>query len=230
MRTANNNSNFTVEALVAKYRNFVEDHASYDIIGADADFIGSMEYGLDGWPDHQLLITLYNDVAGDKADPNIQNRLSKYGERFWKDVLDAEEYTFLRENFKDVVDFIFSKGLHYGSDATRNSVYMMMGDKSFIKTAAKYITAKPGDHVYLENDTLGDGAVLFPSCIILCDDKDNDESAIKKIRLFAAGIQYRNLQKIEEETIDIIVSGAGWFPDFLSPQRPYMLLWQIMEQ
>ena len=44
MRTANNNSNFTVEALVAKYRNFVEDHASYDIIGADADFIGSMEY------------------------------------------------------------------------------------------------------------------------------------------------------------------------------------------
>ena len=219
MRTANNNSDFTVEALVAKYRNFVEDHASYDFIGADADFIGSMEYGLDGWPDHQLLITLYNDVAGDKADPNILNRLSKYGEHFWKDVLDAEEYTFLRENFKDAVDYIFSKGLHYGSDATRNSVYMMMGDKSFIKTAAKYITAKPGDYVYLENDTLGDGAVLFPSCIILCDDKDNDESAIKKIRLFAAGIQYRNLQKIEEETIDIIVSGAGWFPGFLIPSE-----------
>ena len=33
MRTANNN--FTVEVLVAKYRNFVENHATYEIVGAD---------------------------------------------------------------------------------------------------------------------------------------------------------------------------------------------------
>ena len=63
MRTANNNSNFTVEALVAKYRNFVEDHASYDIIGADADFIGSMEYGLDGWPDLSAIDKVKNGIS-----------------------------------------------------------------------------------------------------------------------------------------------------------------------
>ena len=208
MRTANNN--FTVEALVAKYRNFVEDHASYDIIGAEDDFLGSTEYGLDGWADHQLLITLYNDFAGEKADSSIKDRLSKYGEHFWKDVLDAEEYMFLLANFKETVDYIFSKGLHYGSDASRNSVYMMMGDKSFYKEAARYIVAKPGDCIYIENDTLGEGAVLFPQCVVLCD-KDNDNSALKKIRLFASGIQYRNIDKIENETIDIIISGSGWF-------------------
>jgi len=214
MRTANNNSNFTVEALVAKYRNFVENHASYDIIGADADFLGSLEYGLDGWPDHQLLITLYNDVAGEKADPKIQNRLSKYGEHYWENVLNDDEYTFLLENFKETVDFIFSKGLHFGSDATRNSVYLFMGgmDKSFFKNAAKQINAKSGDSLFIDRDKLGEGAILFPQCVVLLNN-DDDESALKKIRLFAAGIQYKDIEKVKEETIDIIISrpGSPWF-------------------
>lgn len=218
MRTANN-SNFTVEALVAKYRNFVENHATYDVVGEDDFGLGSLEYGLDGWADHQLLITLYNDVAREKADPNIQNRLSKYGEHFWKGVLNTEEYSFLLENFKETVDFIFSKGLHFGSEATENTIHLMKGDFSFIKKAAKYVTAKPGNSIYLENDILGDGAMLFPQCVILCDDRDSDESALKKIRLFAAGIQFRDVNSIEEETIDIIISGSGWFPGFLVPSE-----------
>ena len=219
MRTANNNSNFTVEALVAKYRNFVENHAAYDIVGEDDFGLGSYEYGLDGWADHQLLIKLYNDVAGEKADPSIQDSLSKYEEHFWNDILAPEEYAFLIENFKDTVEFIFSKGIHYGSEATSNTVHLMKSDISFIKKAIRYVTAKPGDSVYLENDTLGDGAILFPQCVILCDDKDSDDSALKKIRLFAAGIQYRDINSIEEETIDIIISGSGWFPGFLVPSE-----------
>ena len=217
MRTANNN--FTVEALVAKYRNFVENHAAYDIVGEDDFGLGSYEYGLDGWADHQLLIKLYNDVAGEKADPSIQDRLSKYEEHFWNDILAPEEYAFLIENFKDTVEFIFSKGIHYGSEATSNTVHLMKSDISFIKKAFRYVTVKPEDSVYLENDTLGDGAILFPQCVILCDDKDSDDSALKKIRLFAAGIQYRDINSIEEETIDIIISGSGWFPGFLVPSE-----------
>ena len=220
MRTANNNSKFTVEALVAKYRKFVENRATYDIIGGDDDFdsIGSLEYGLDGWADHQLLITLYNDVAGEEVDPNIQEKLSKYREYFWKEALDEEEYTFLKENFKEMVNYIFSKGLHYGSEATSNTIHLMKSDISFIRRASKYVTAKTGDKIYLENDTLGDGAILFPQCTILCEN-DDEESALKKIRLFAAGIQYKNVDKIEEETIDIIISGSGWFSDFLIPSE-----------
>ena len=217
MRTANNN--FTVEALVAKYRNFVENHANYDIIGDDDFGVGFCEYGLDGWTDHQLLIKLYNDVAGEKADSSILDRLSKYEEHFWNDILTPEEYAFLIENFRDTVDFIFSKGLHYGSESTRNTIYLKKGDNSFIRKAAKYVAAKSGSRIYLEDDTFGDGAVLFPQSVILCDDKDNEESALKKIRLFADGIRYKNIDKIEEETIDIIISGSGFFPKFFVPSE-----------
>jgi len=218
MRTANNNSNFTVEALVAKYRNFVEQHASYELIGAEDDFLGSAEYGLDGWPDHQLLITLYNDFAGEKADSMIQKELAKFSDFFWKDVLDTKEYNFLLENFRETVEYIFSKRLHYGSDATCNTIYLMMGDTHFMKKAANYISAKPGESIYIENDTLGNGAILFPQCVILCE-KDDDNSALKKIRLFASGIQYKNVDKIEDESIDIIISGSGWFPGHLIPSE-----------
>lgn len=212
MRAANNN--FTVEGLVAKYRNYVENHATYDIIGGDDfDSIGSREYdGLDGWADHQLLIKLYNDVAGKKADSSIQDRLSKYEEHFWKDVLNPEEYAFLIENFKDTVDFMFSKGLHYGSGFAMDAIFLKKGKTSFFNKAAKYITAKPGNCIYLEKDILGDGAVLFPQCVILCNDKKSEENALKKIRLFAAGIQYRETDRIEEETIDIIISDFRWLP------------------
>ena len=210
MRTANNN--FTVETLVAKYRNYVEDHASSKFISCD-DFgdTGSMEYEIDGWADYQLLITLYNDFAGEKADPSVQKRLSKYGEHFWKDVLNTEEYSFLLENFKDTVDYIFSKGLHFGSDATRNSFHLMKAKDKFIQKAVKYVSVKPGNSIFLERDTLGDGAMLFPQCVVLCDNDYSDESALKKIRMFAADIQYRNFNKIEEETIDIIISSLGGF-------------------
>lgn len=81
----------------------------------------------------------------------------------------------------------------------------------FIKKAAKYVTAKPGNSIFLEMDTFGDGAMLFPQCMILCDKDYSDESALKKIRMFAADIQYRNVNKIEEETIDIIISCFGGF-------------------
>lgn len=217
MRTANNN--FTVEALVAKYRNFVENHASYKLIGADEDFMGVPEYGPDGWPDHQLLITLYNDVAGVEADPSIKNTLSKYGKHFWENVLNMEEYTFLLENFKDTVDYLFSKGLRFGSIATQNTINLMKGDKSFINKAAEYIIANPGDSIYIDNDILGDGAVLFPKCVILCNEKDNEESALKKIRLFAANIKYRNIGKIEDETIEIIITGFRRFSGFHIPSE-----------
>lgn len=217
MRKANN-SNFTVEDLVTKYRNFVENHASFEIIGGDEFGLGSREYGIDGWADHQLLIKLYNDVAGENSDSSIQNQLSKYEAHFWDDILDYEEYAFLIENFKDTVDFIFSKGLHYGSDAIL-AHRLMMTNISFIKKAAKYIAASPGSHIYFENDFLGDGAVQFPQCVVLCDNKGNEDSALKKIRLFAAGIQYRNVEKFEEETIDIIISGSDFFPEFLIPSE-----------
>lgn len=214
MRKANNNSNFTVENLVAKYRKYVLDHASCKLIYADeeSDFWGSVEYKLDGLPDHQLLITLYNDVAGEKADPIIQNMLSKYAEHYWKGVLNAEEYTFLCKHFTETVNYIFSNGFPNGSESSFNSLrFLMKNQNSFVSMAYEYVDAKLGNTIYIEEDILGDGAVLFPQCIILlCQNNDkNDYTALKRIRLYAAGIRYKNIDKIEGESIDIIISGPA---------------------
>lgn len=214
MRTANNNSNFTVEALVAKYRNFVMEHASYEVIGADndSDFIGSAEYGLDGWPDHQLLISIYNDVAGKDADKTIQEKLSKYVPYFKKDIFSEAEYAFLCTNFKETVEYLFSKGLMYGSESSSNSIQLIKSDVTFIKKASQHIDAKPGKRLFIESDTFGDGAVLFPQCVIFCNKTISEEDALKKIRLYAAGIQYREFDKIKDEEVDIVILGRGCFP------------------
>lgn len=209
MRTANNT--FTVETLVAKYRNFVKEHASYEIIGADNElgFLGSVEYGIDGWADHQLLIKLYDDVAGDGADHSILDKLSKYGDLFWNNVLTAEEYSFLRDNFKETVAHIFSEGLQYGSDASTNSIRLRYNrDLFFISKAGDLVDAKPDTSIYILDDIIGDVAILFPQSVILCHN-DSEESALKKIRLFAAGIKYRNIETIENEKADIILAESG---------------------
>ena len=211
MCTANNT--FTVEALVAKYRNYVEEHASYEIVGADNEwgFPGSVEYGTDGWADHQLLIKLYIDVAGDEADQSILDKLSKYGELFWNNVLTVEEYSFLRNNFKDTVAHIFSEGIQYGSDATTNSFHLRKVDQAFVSIARRFINAESESSLFIEDDILGDFALFFPQCKIICKGND-EESALRKIRLYAAGIQYKCIETIGDESINTIISNAGWFP------------------
>ena len=63
MRTANNNSNFTVEALIAKYRKFVMEHCPQT-----REFDGVEEFLMPISPyanaDEQLLVTLYQKVVG----------------------------------------------------------------------------------------------------------------------------------------------------------------------
>lgn len=216
MRTANNT--FTVETLVAKYRNFVKEHASYEIVGADNEwgFPGSVEYGTDGWADHQLLIKLYIDVAGDEADQSILDKLSKYGELFWNNILTAEEYSFLRNNFKDTVAHIFSEGIQYGSDASLNSIHLGNNRNSiFISKAVGLIEAESGSCVYIVDDTFGDVAVLFPQSVILCEDQ-GEESALKKIRLYASGIKYRNIDRIRNEKVDIFIGDSAVFDESLA--------------
>lgn len=66
MQTANNN--FTVEALVAKYRNFVKENCPKDPEIMDP---------IDTYPEAHLLVTLYKRVAGENTDQNILEALSK---------------------------------------------------------------------------------------------------------------------------------------------------------
>ena len=71
MQTANNTNNYTVEGLVAKYRNFVDNNTEkvkqYD---GDGEFEIPASV-VDSSSDQQLIVKLYKLVAGDNADKNI---------------------------------------------------------------------------------------------------------------------------------------------------------------
>ena len=152
MRTANNNSNFTVEALVAKYRNYVNDNAS---VKGDPLFDKEIEK----YADHQLLITLYKTIKGDKADAYILEGLSAYAKAFMKECMSKNEIAYLCHNFKETVDYIFSdrfSGMNWLDWAT---ITNNKPDKFFIDAIDNVIRASEGDTVFVVDDILGDVAI-----------------------------------------------------------------------
>ena len=211
MRTAN--KNFTVESLVAKYHNFVKDHCTktVDLVrDEDGNFVElSTPTSPSGNAGPQLLITLYSMVAGENAKHNIVEPLSKYSSAFFKDALTSEELAYLCEHFREAVSYEFSH-----QDEWIAGKKIISKTPEYIKDMCKSlecVNSKKGDRIYIEDDTLGDVAVLFPLCVILCDGY-YEGAALKRIRLFAEGIQYEDIDDLEKESIDLIVAGFGNYP------------------
>ncbi len=211
MRTANNN--LTVEALVAKYRNYVKDNVSIQ-----GDPLIDKQYGK--YADHQLLITLYKIVSGQNADEYILDGLSAYDKAFKKRVLSKEEMAFLSNNFKKVVDYIFSDMLYGMNDYVWQAMTSLRADDALLAIIRKIAKASDGDTVYIEEDIMGDIALLFPQCtIILADDAYNslglnpkedikrtrEENALKMIRFFAYGIQSKVPKNLNDEKMDVVI-------------------------
>ena len=211
MRTANNN--FTVEALVAKYHNYVKEHCSkrLDLVrDENGNFVElSTPSSPSGDAGPQLLITLYSMVAGENAKRNIVEPLSKYSSAFFKEALTSDELAYLCEHFREAVSYEFSH-----QDEWIAGKKIISETPEYIKDMCKSlecVNSKKGDRIYIEDDTLGDVAVLFPLCVILCDGY-YDGAALKRIRLFAEGIQYEDVYDLEKESIDLIVAGFGNYP------------------
>ena len=186
MRTANNNSNFTVEALVAKYRNFVIEHCpkSCEFDGVE-EFL--MPISPDANADEQLLITLYSAVTGTNADKRILTALSKYADKFKKDGLEEDEFVFLCENFSDVVSYEFAHRHDWflGDSGRRIS-------EERIKLVKKYVKPTNGARIFIADTEYCDLAVMFPNCIISgftgWNYMHQEVWALGQIRLFAAHI------------------------------------------
>ena len=88
MRTANN-SNFTVEALVAKYRNFVKEHSpkSYSVCESSDGKLVDVFTPIfpDSNADEQMIASLYASVADINADQQVLSVLAKYSEKYRKE-------------------------------------------------------------------------------------------------------------------------------------------------
>lgn len=182
MQTANNN--FTVEALVAKYRNFVKENCPKDPEIMDP---------IDTYPEAHLLVTLYKRVAGENTDQNILEALSKYTAAFYTNALNEEEMDFLANHFSKVSTFIFDnfadKYTHCWIDRLSQKVYEII---------EKLKKVEAGKTIFIGGAGLCDIALLFPNCTIkgyseygFFEELSGDKEmwALGQIRLFAAGIK-----------------------------------------
>ena len=181
-------NNFTVENLVTKYRNYVNEHCP-----KSCEFDGVKEFETPlppyGSADEQLLVTMYSKVAGNNADKVILKTLAKYAEKYYTEALSEAEVSYLCDHFEKSVSVIFSHLKEYvgnfGNFASEQAI-------SIIKENA---INKEGATVFIAHNNNGDMAELFPKCKIkgfVSEEFDSDELemwALVQIRLFARGIK-----------------------------------------
>lgn len=218
MRTANNTNNYTVEGLVAKYRNFVKENTPMQTLSCDGyDFEEPCSI-IDASPDQQLIVTLYHRVADKNADKEILSILSEYSEHFYKDVFNVDEFAFLSEHFPEVIEYEFA----HRTDWYCPYIHMRLGDRyekfeDIIKERVPFIE---GQTVFIPDAGYCDLAVRFKGCIVKgytstiarrFKEDINIVWALGQIRLYAAGIPseivpYINLN---EEINDSHVQGTN---------------------
>lgn len=188
----NEQNNFTVENLVAKYRNFVMEHCPKSCnLGSTKD--GELveyyaPYSPDGNADEQLIVTLYKRVAGDNANLQIAKALSQYAEKFYDEALTEGEMSFLCENFSEFVSYEFA---HRREWLLFHSYQRISEER--IRLVKEYVKPEKGAKIFIADTEYCDLAVLFPECIIYgftgWDYMQKEVWALGQIRLFAAGIQ-----------------------------------------
>ena len=200
-------NSFTVENLIAKYRNYVMNHCEkireYDEV---SDFLVPIEISANA--DEQLLITLYKKVVGDNADAQIVEALSEFAEKFYSEALTDDEMSFLCDRFREVVSYEFA---HRKEWYMRSSNQCDMTDR--IRLVTQYVKPQNGAKIFVADSGYCDLAVLFPECVIYGftgmthlsishEHQDTEIWALGQIRLFAAGIKSE------------IVSGKGLFEEY----------------
>ena len=201
----NTQNNFTVENLVAKYRNYVIEHCPksceliFDEDGKPFEIEEPTSPG--GNADEQLIVTLYKKVTGNNADMQIAEALSQYAEKFYSEALTEEEMSFLCKHFSEVVSYEFTH---------RHEWFWSSGQhisEERIRLIKEYVKPQKGARVFIADTEYCDLAVQFPECIIygFTGYNPKEKWALGQIRLFAAGIQSE------------IVSGEGLFEEYTYP-------------
>ena len=226
MRTANNNSNFTVENLVAKYRNYVAENCPkeyycddyQDEYGKWHTSEGYIPFSPDGDAEEQLIITLYNAVAGNSADKSVQDALSKYAEKFYVNALTEDEFSFLCANLKEAVSISLSHLREHkpylGLEAVPPQVIDIIKENTTIRN---------GSTVFVADSCIGDVTTLFAGCIVkgytFYEETYHSELwALAQIRLYALKISsmiLKNREGCAEDSyladVDLVVWGSARF-------------------
>lgn len=184
-------NSFTVENLVAKYRDYVNEHCPKEYVvgeGNDGKIADDyIPFSPDGNSDEQLLVTLYHMVCGDRAEKDILMALAQYEEKFYKDALASEELAFLCDRFQEVVSYEFE----HRRDWLFHSAQQI--SKERVRLVHEYVKPQKGATVFIADTEYCDLAVQFPGCIVKgftgYNYHQKEVWALGQIRMFAAGIK-----------------------------------------
>lgn len=240
MRTANNN--ITVENLIAKYRNYVDEHCPKLSVYDETEEFLIPDPEKDK-AEEQLLITLYTAIAGENADRQIMDALSIYAHQYkelYSSALTEEEFSFLCEHFEEVCSLCFVEiAEHRGG---RINLPYSEQTEELVK---KYLKPSVGSTIFISELGLCDIAVLFPNCIIkgytcFCEDKLGwwerelwalELWALAQIRLYSKGITSKILpcqdgcdDKEYLSDVDYVIWGAKALSSFKGADSLYRLL------
>ena len=186
MSTTNNNTaNYTVENLVAKYCDYVNEHCPKlfdDYSGKEfPDTDGSME---------ALMLAIYKRAAGEDANKYIANVFGDYVahacEKDYSEALSEGEYMFLCNNFSEFMDVCLSQFKDYNPI---NSDFL--SKQSRVELVQKYLTPENGATLYLANSSF-DLAKYFPNCNYqgyFCDGEMDLLIAVGWMYFYSKGVQ-----------------------------------------
>ena len=205
MSTTNNNTaNYTVENLVAKYRDYVKEHCPKTVDLCEGKD-GKLVEVLTPMPPYsnvgeQLLVILYKATTANNADKRILDALSEYEQVFYKEALTEDEFTYLCEHYIEVVSFLF---LHRDEWNVMGKELRHGISKERLRLVHEYIKPQEGARIFIADTEYCDLAVQFPNCIVEgftgWNYKQKEVWALGEIRMAAFGIKSEIVSGEEED-------------------------------
>lgn len=181
-------NNFSVEALVAKYRNYVGENCDKSQEWDEEDGVFYMPDPNDSQSDKQIITGLYQLVAGDNTDKAVTEALSLHHNAFqkYKVGLTEDELAFLCNHFREVIAYVF---MHREDWVMEDKYY----PKEQVSLVDEYVKCHENNMVFIADSHFCDLAVLFKGCIVkgyTGSWYDNKEIwALGQIRMYAEGIK-----------------------------------------
>ena len=186
MSTTNNNTaNYTVENLVAKYREYVNEHCPKQLVSIPGKN-GIVEIPEDYNSIELLMLSLYKSAAGDNANKFVVKEFSEYVSHIKKnyvDVFTEDEYSFLVKNFSEFMDL--------GITLLDVNIEAYLSKQPRVELVQKYLTPEDGATLYLANSSF-DLAKYFPNCNYqgyFCDGEIDLLIATGLMYFFSKGVQ-----------------------------------------
>lgn len=188
-------NNLTVQAVVAKYVNSVEDLFRKNGAKRPNEMaVNEMEFYS---PHQQLIAKLWFVNSGSPEDHPYLKEIGLFLKFYKENILSEDEFTFLKNNYKEVIEFIFKERKNWSwTPFSLNNL-----PAELIEVYANLLDMKEGESLYLPFCGYGDVAVKFPQCNMVGYVEDAQIAVFTQIRLAAAGIKAEIFFKGHEDKL-----------------------------